>query len=969
MNIHVDDEIKRFIEFIREKVNKNPPSPPYGPTGPIYEILNKDRDTLIIRGNQTEKEFEIRISEDKKGLPRQLFIDLNEKCKAAFGKSTPQYSTVNIFNKKSKSGLRTNIREIISFKNEEMYKKNIPDTVEYQIKTKPIPKSFDDRVYVSKDTTKVFNVRYSYAHEISIQGPIKDPETTFSEIRDRKRIEYDTKNGYKYVFTIVENKAHEKSYELEIEFKDLSVLSTSMVERALSFIATDLFYTNLSVDETENILRKMNQFIGKGEQRFEPPKPENIKDNDSVYELVNIPNNYEVTNKLDGERCYLMFYKGSIYSIQHVYSKIPFIQKLDQVYNDSADGNISFVDTELFENKYYFFDCYVYHGVLCTTNNTPLRKRLEQATSLAQFHPDLFVMKEFSSNLLVATERLLNTLDKSKNDGLIYTPTVYTKNLPVYKWKFTENMSIDFRVVEDKDNNYTLCVYTNTDKKGFTPFMIKANVATYQSDKKLNNNGIYEFTYNVQTQKFVLHRQRIDKDKPNFITVAISVWNDIMNPFESYKLLNLFRPLRHMRKCHNRIKGDLIEKYCKKKVVLDLGVGAGGDLWKYEKANIVKLYGVEPYEKNYTELKKRLAEHPNYTFQEKVNLLTVKAQDTAEIVDKVGLDGVDIVSSFFSLSFFFFKENPRDIDDLVQTISQNLKEGGFFIGTTIDGNVTKDYLESQQDHMLTFPGGFIKMDPATNRVTLDIQGTIVERQEESLVNFQLLTNKLAEVGIFLKEKDSEMFPKCGLKNVNEEKLNSFYRTFVFHKDEIRKDINNICKAKNIYDLVTTSDDERCFGLFRDVLKTQIKNVDIFPIDTKDIYKAMFEFYMIKKYINPIDSFNFIKALCIFGDRLHKTMILQKIPDSAVKLRDYKNKTDFPILKDQLVDSLEKLREKKINYGRVNPDGLMVYKDDTGLLVLLFFDYSMTEYDPKQYSDVEDAKKLLEFLNGPLVVSP
>ena len=124
MNIHVDDEIKRFIEFIREKVNKNPPSPPYGPTGPIYEILNKDRDTLIIRGNQTEKEFEIRISEDKKGLPRQLFIDLNEKCKAAFGKSTPQYSTVNIFNKKSKSGLRTNIREIISFKNEEMYKKN-----------------------------------------------------------------------------------------------------------------------------------------------------------------------------------------------------------------------------------------------------------------------------------------------------------------------------------------------------------------------------------------------------------------------------------------------------------------------------------------------------------------------------------------------------------------------------------------------------------------------------------------------------------------------------------------------------------------------------------------------------------------------------------------------------------------------------------------------------------------------------
>ena len=49
--------------------------------------------------------------------------------------------------------------------------------------------------------------------------------------------------------------------------------------------------------------------------------------------------------------------------------------------------------------------------------------------------------------------------------------------------------------------------------------------------------------YDKTAQKFVLHRPRPDKDRPNFVDVAIDVFKDMVNPFESYKLLELFKPM------------------------------------------------------------------------------------------------------------------------------------------------------------------------------------------------------------------------------------------------------------------------------------------------------------------------------------------------------------------------------------------------------------------------------------------
>ena len=167
---------------------------------------------------------------------------------------------------------------------------------------------------------------------------------------------------------------------------------------------------------------------------------------------------------------------------------------------------------------------------------------------------------------------------------------------------------------------------------------------------------------------------------------------------------------------------------------------------KYNQSNIKTIFGVEPYDKNYKEFQSRLSSYPK-SFSDKVKLIIGVAQDTDKIIKEVGEEGVDIVTSFFSLSFFFFPKT-NDINELVETVSQNLKEGGYFIGTTIDGEQVLK-ITNNTNKTFDFGDGFIRIEK-DETVTFEIKGTIVETQKESLVDFNLLTELLKKKGIILK---------------------------------------------------------------------------------------------------------------------------------------------------------------------------------------------------------------------------
>lgn len=232
---------------------------------------------------------------------------------------------------------------------------------------------------------------------------------------------------------------------------------------------------------------------------------------------------------------------------------------------------------------------------------------------------------------------------------------------------------------------------------------------------------------------------------------------------------------RNLRNVHLRIKEDLIKEYTLNKIVLDLGFGRGGDIWNYKKANVKYVWGVEPNEKNYNEANDRFK---NKIERQMFHIIPTVAQDT-KYIKKVLERPVDVVVSFFSLTFFYKSE--QDLDAFINTVSSNLKKGGIFMGTTMDGDRTEDLLKGKKDftsESFQMIKKFNDNTPKTlgKEIVINISGkdAIVKQQTEYLVYFDIFIEKLNKVGIKLLK--TEYF-----KSPSGDVLTTLNRLFVFKK--------------------------------------------------------------------------------------------------------------------------------------------------------------------------------------------
>ena len=270
----------------------------------------------------------------------------------------------------------------------------------------------------------------------------------------------------------------EEKYEFEIEY-DIKQLSPQLIQESL-WLIMDYFQTNLTIDTVERLLIGPFARFDK-DARLMPPKPVNIK-LDSYQKLKANP--YTVTNKLDGERFLLFFLDERVYARQG--EKVVYITNCDKKWD------YTLIDVEFFKGQFYFFDCYMFQNQ--SLRYELLDQRLKLAEEAVKINPTLFVMKKFYKNLYKDTETLLETLSKEDNDGLIYTPQQISPDQPVYKWKFPEKMSIDFRVIKVGQDGtkykYYLCVYTPKDQKGETHFETEYGSANYVSDVELQDRKI-----------------------------------------------------------------------------------------------------------------------------------------------------------------------------------------------------------------------------------------------------------------------------------------------------------------------------------------------------------------------------------------------------------------------------------------------------------------------------------------------
>ena len=177
----------------------------------------------------------------------------------------------------------------------------------------------------------------------------------------------------------------------------------------------------------------------------------------------------------------------------------------------------------------------------------------------------------------------------------------------------------------------------------------------------------------------------------------------------------------HMRNFNNWLKSMLINEYASKVrkakphtsnrhdershhldlsnpdesfTVLDIGCGKGGDLLKWSKARVDHFVGVDIAETSVDQAKDRYRDMKNRNNRGKMFSADFYAADCTK-VDLETLYGdkkmtFDIVSCQFAFHYCF--ESIEQADCMLKNISNRLRPGGYFVGTTTDANDIGTYI-------------------------------------------------------------------------------------------------------------------------------------------------------------------------------------------------------------------------------------------------------------------------------------
>lgn len=237
----------------------------------------------------------------------------------------------------------------------------------------------------------------------------------------------------------------------------------------------------------------------------------------------------------------------------------------------------------------------------------------------------------------------------------------------------------------------------------------------------------------------------------------------------------MYQPLKNMRKFHNFIKKEYLNKYTNKPCnLLDLASGKGGDLnkWKNNK-NIKSVIGYDIDEVSVLEARKRLKE---LKIKKPIKFY-VKDLGKYKIICK---EKVEIITSHFAFHYFF--KSSKTLKTILQTIDNCSKSGTILILTLFDGSVVKNL--NNNDYKVTI------LDPEkksnyNKRVEVYIKDSVLNTSTvEYIVNPEFLKKKLKEIGFKIIE--TKLFNEIENTKIklskSEKELSFINRIFIFEKE-------------------------------------------------------------------------------------------------------------------------------------------------------------------------------------------
>lgn len=376
--------------------------------------------------------------------------------------------------------------------------------------------------HIQSTSIPFIKIKWTLSKEKTIENmSLSDFDITKSMYVRRKQVYKISLDSWD-LYMIEANSNNVKTFEIEFEFRndDDCNLEITLIHKLTMFIE-NLFSSENRFEIP--IVKKLNQLLAKKSVPYllwnVINKPVNLK-----FDMWNtICYNYNYFLKMDGIRYLLFVFNKKLYAINETHRILV---------HDTILPSNTVLDSELVNDTFYIFDILYYNGNDIRNRPTYFRQHILKNINLEPY----MELVELESDFDLLWKYVYTSFPKYV-DGVVFISNDSTyKNTLTYKYKPSCLLTIDFLIWNDyrlhsinEHGDYVL--FTGNESHPYENKPIDVTQDIYPGD-------IIEFQY-IDNQ-FKPLKKRLDKTKPNFITVAIDVWEDINSPIDlSSFLLNI----------------------------------------------------------------------------------------------------------------------------------------------------------------------------------------------------------------------------------------------------------------------------------------------------------------------------------------------------------------------------------------------------------------------------------------------
>tara|TARA_Y100000816_G_scaffold287776_1_gene271128 strand:+ start:802 stop:1575 length:774 start_codon:yes stop_codon:yes gene_type:complete len=249
--------------------------------------------------------------------------------------------------------------------------------------------------------------------------------------------------------------------------------------------------------------------------------------------------------------------------------------------------------------------------------------------------------------------------------------------------------------------------------------------------------------------------------------------------------------IKNMRSFHNDVKRKLITSICNNHtLLLDIGVGRGGDILKWHNADIDRVIGID-LEKSY--IQEAIRRFNDSTYNIKKRKYEFYYYDGIHIMKFLNFKQLpkiyNVISCQFAIHYFF--KDAYTLTTFLTNVSESLENNGYFIGTFMDAYKVIEFINCKNNNGIIYIKKFFdNPNKIGDAIKVHITGTLYFKEKS------ISTEYLVFPDVLIKECSKYNLQLCEIKPFEEYYNNNYVQdniketsflnsTFVFKKTNLK----------------------------------------------------------------------------------------------------------------------------------------------------------------------------------------